>query len=102
MDSPISPITLDSPHTLFSDGNFGSIGQQMQRKESIKVMKKSKSENASRMSQDLELNHEEKQAPAKDMKKKERIFYGKSKKQKNPCECIKSKKKEIKLCSNLY
>lgn len=21
-----SPITLDSPHTLFSDGNFGSLG----------------------------------------------------------------------------
>lgn len=28
-----SPITLDSPHTLFSDGNFGSIGNEIQIKE---------------------------------------------------------------------
>lgn len=25
-----SPITLDSPHTLFSDGNFGSINNDLQ------------------------------------------------------------------------
>lgn len=25
MDSPITPIASDSPHTLFSEGNFASI-----------------------------------------------------------------------------
>jgi hypothetical protein len=49
-----SPITLDSPHTLFSDGNFGSIGSDLQMKQEIRVMKKSKSESASRMSKTIE------------------------------------------------
>jgi hypothetical protein len=53
-----SPITLDSPHTLFSDGNFGSIGADLQAKEEIRVMKKSKSESASRMSKTIENNDE--------------------------------------------
>lgn len=96
-----SPITLDSPHTLFSDGNFGSIGGDLQVKEEIRVMKKSKSESASRMSKTIENNNEESDTP-KDMKKKERIHYGKSKIEKALCICVNKKKKSIKLHSNLY
>jgi hypothetical protein len=61
-------------------------------------MKKSKSESASRMSKTIENNNEESDIP-KDMRKKERVYYDRSKK---PCNCISSKKKSIKLCSNLY
>jgi hypothetical protein len=49
-----SPITLDSPHTLFSDSNFGSINHDLQVKNEIRVMKKSKSESASRMSKTID------------------------------------------------
>lgn len=30
MDSPITPIASDSPHTLFSEGNFASIRAELQ------------------------------------------------------------------------
>jgi hypothetical protein len=54
------------------------------------------------MSKNIELNNEEKETTQKNMKKKEKVAYGKSKKERTPCECVESKKKEFKLHSNLY
>lgn len=38
----------------------------------------------------------------KDMKKKEKVEYANPKNEKTPCICVGGKKKQIKLCSNLY
>lgn len=51
-----SPITLDSPHTLFGEGNFAKPGEQ-KMDEKIKVMKKSKSESARPVSSNPSANN---------------------------------------------